>query len=72
MGDRLIAYEELRAKGIPFSKPHIWRLEKQGRFPKRIYIGNEGGRSSYAWSEAEIDAHIEKLIEKRDANRGEW
>jgi prophage regulatory protein len=60
---RLIPHEALRSKGIPYSKPHLWRLEKANRFPKRVPIG--AGR--YGYVEAEIDAFIEASIAARDA-----
>lgn len=60
---RLIPYEDLRAKGVPYSKVHLWRLEKAGKFPRRVPIGC--GR--YAYVESEIDAHNAALVEQRDA-----
>jgi prophage regulatory protein len=63
MSRRLIPYEALRAKCIGYSKPHLWRLEKAGKFPKRVPIG--AGR--YGYVEAEIDAYIETKIAERDA-----
>jgi prophage regulatory protein len=60
---RLIPHEGLAAKGIPYSKPHVWRLEKRGKFPKRVHLGP--GR--YAYVEHEIDAHIDALIAERNA-----
>ncbi|MCK1641925.1 AlpA family phage regulatory protein [Bradyrhizobium sp. 157] len=63
MAPRLIPYDALAAKCIPYSKPHLWRLEKAGKFPKRVSIG--AGR--YAYVEAEIDEHIAKKIAERDA-----
>jgi prophage regulatory protein len=63
---RLIPYEALRTKGIPYSKPHLWRLEKASRFPKRVPIG--AGR--YAYVESEIDAFIERMIAARDESDG--
>jgi prophage regulatory protein len=60
---RLIPYETLRSKGIPYSKPHMWRLEKAGNFPRRVPIG--AGR--YAYVEEEIDAYIAQKIAERDA-----
>jgi prophage regulatory protein len=58
----LLPYEKLREKGIPYSKPHLWRLEKAGRFPKRVPIG--AGR--YAYVESEIDDFIARMIAARD------
>lgn len=63
MGARLISHDDLKPKGISYSKPHLWRLERQGVFPKRVPIGP--GR--YAYVQAEIDAYIEDLIARRDA-----
>lgn len=60
---RLIPYESLAPKGVPYSKVHLWRLEKQGKFPKRVPIG--AGR--YAYVESEINAYVEALIAARDA-----
>jgi prophage regulatory protein len=35
---RIITKRELRLM-VPFTPQHIWRLEKEGKFPKRIQIG---------------------------------
>jgi prophage regulatory protein len=61
--NRLIPYDALAAKCITYSKPHLWRLERAGKFPKRVPIGP--GR--YGYLEAEIDAYIEQKIAQRDA-----
>jgi prophage regulatory protein len=63
MSRRLIPYDALAAKCITYSKPHLWRLEKADKFPKRVAIG--AGR--YGYVEAEIDAYIEQKIVDRDA-----
>ncbi|MFZ2159336.1 MAG: AlpA family phage regulatory protein [Bradyrhizobium sp.] len=62
MFQNLIPYTALKAKGIPYSKPHLWRLEKAGKFPKRVPIGE----SRYAYVEEEIDAYVAGLITARD------
>ena len=60
---RLIPYDDLRSvKGIALSKTQIWRLEKDGRFPKRIPIS----AARHGWSEQEIDSWIAERIEARD------
>jgi predicted DNA-binding transcriptional regulator AlpA len=64
MSVRLIPHEALAAKGIPYSKPTLWRKEKAGTFPKRVPIGD----SRYAYVESEIDAHVDSLIAARDAS----
>ncbi|MCK1400033.1 AlpA family phage regulatory protein [Bradyrhizobium sp. 4] len=63
MATRLIHHDDLRSKGIAYSKPHLWRLEKAGKFPKRVPVGP--GR--YAYLESEIDAHVEALVAARNA-----
>src|SRR5882757_4470948 len=64
MSRRLIPYDALAAKCITYSKPHLWRLEKAGKFPKRVPIG--AGR--YGYVETEIDAYIDAKIAERDAS----
>jgi prophage regulatory protein len=59
----LIPYRDLKARGIPYSKPHLWRLERAGKFPKRVPIGP----ARYAYIESEIDAYVDALIAARDA-----
>lgn len=61
---KLLAYEDLKSKGIPYSKIQLWRLEKSGKFPKRVRLG---GGQRYAWAEREIDNWIAACIADRDA-----
>jgi len=49
-------------KMVSYSPQHIDRLEKAGRFPKRVKLGP--GR--VAWVLSEIEAWIEALIAERD------
>jgi prophage regulatory protein len=63
MSQVLIPYRDLKAKGVPYSKPHLWRLERAGKFPKRVPIGP----SRYGYVESEIDAYVAALIAARDA-----
>jgi prophage regulatory protein len=59
---RLLSYDELRPlKGIPYSKVHIWRLEREGRFPKRVPLGE----SRHGWVESEIDNWIAERMASR-------
>lgn len=60
---RVLNYDDLKpVKGIPYSKPHLWRLVKAGKFPAPIKWG--AGRNG--WVEDEIDAYIEAKIAERD------
>jgi prophage regulatory protein len=61
MSPVLISYDGLKAKGITLSKCQIWRLERAGKFPKRVPISP----ARHAWLESEIDAHVAGLIAAR-------
>lgn len=59
---KLLSYDELKAvKGIIYSKVQLWRLEKAGRFPKRIPLG----AARHAWAEHEIDSWIDERMRER-------
>ena len=47
----------------PYSRQHIARLEKAGKWPKRVRLG----QNRVGWVLAEIEAHLEELILNRDA-----
>ncbi len=51
--DRIISAKERRTM-IPYSDMHIWRLEQDGRFPKRIRLG----KGRVGWSLHEIEEWI--------------
>jgi prophage regulatory protein len=60
---KLLSYEELRPlKGIPYSKVHLWRLERDGKFPKRVPLG----QSRHGWLDSEIDEWITARMAERD------
>jgi prophage regulatory protein len=59
--DRLIDAKERRLL-VPFSDMHVWRLERDGKFPKRIKIGP----NRVAWQLSEILAWIEAKADARD------
>jgi prophage regulatory protein len=49
---RILSFEDLRSeKGIPYSKVHLWRLERDAKFPKRVPLG----QSRHGWLESEIE-----------------
>ena len=62
MAQRLSPYDALTGKCIPYSKSHLWRLERANKFPRRVPIG--AGR--YAYIESEVDAWIDARIAERD------
>lgn len=59
----LLAREDLPRLGINLSPSTLLRLEADGRFPKRVRIGER----SVAWLASEIHAHIEALAAEREA-----
>jgi len=59
---RLLDYQALRDKGIPYSPSHLWRLGKAGKFPLPIQIAKKN-----FWIEAEVDACVDAAIAARNA-----
>lgn len=65
---RLIPMNELKpAKGISYSRPHIYRLINADKFPKPVKVGE----NRIAFVEAEIDAWLRGKIAARDASEME-
>ena len=58
----LVSKKELKALGIPYSFQHIARLEKAGKFPKRIMLG----QCRVAWLYKEVCEWIEERVAQRD------
>jgi prophage regulatory protein len=50
--DDFVRFNELEAAGVPWSRPHIDRLERAGKFPRRVRLG----ANTVAWVRAEIEA----------------
>jgi prophage regulatory protein len=46
---------------IGLSDPTIWRMEKDGRFPKRIRLGG----NSCGWLESEVDVWLQERAAER-------
>jgi prophage regulatory protein len=59
---RILSKKDLRAM-VLYSPAHIDRLEKAGRFPKRIQLGP--GR--VGWLENEVLAWVAERVRERDA-----
>ena len=58
--DRLVTAQEL-TNIVPYSRTHIDRLEKAGRFPARVQIGP----NRVAWSQKEVERWIEDRKNER-------
>ena len=60
----LLSIDDLKPlKGIPYSKPHLWRLIRAGKFPRPIRLGE----NRIAFPEHEIDLWVQEKIAERDA-----
>lgn len=59
----LVSYRELRALGIPFTREHVTRLCRQGRFPKPIRLGGDDQSCKAFWRYADILAWINARAE---------
>jgi prophage regulatory protein len=59
---RLLGDEDLRARGIDYTDEHRRRLEKLGRFPRRLKLSYR----CVKWLETEIDAWIAARAAERD------
>ena len=64
-GRRLLDYQALRERGIPWSRVHIARLEAARKFPLHINLGE----NSVAWFEDEIDDFLEAKATARDQRK---
>jgi prophage regulatory protein len=62
MAQTLIAFDDLRLKGITLSRTQIWRNERAGKFPKRVQLS----AARVAWVESEVDGWIADRIAARD------
>jgi len=61
---KILSPQELKTKGIRFSRQHLHRLTKHGLFPKPIKLG----AATNGWIEAEIDAWIAARASERDSD----
>ncbi len=59
---RFLTYDDLKQKGVRYSKPHLWRLIKLGKFPPPV----KGLGQQNVWAESEIDAVVAERIAERE------
>jgi prophage regulatory protein len=62
---RVLSYDDLKAKGIRFSRQWIIKLIAAGKFPQSISLGEQ----SVGFIESEIDGWINDRIQERDQKR---
>jgi prophage regulatory protein len=60
---RMLNEDDLRARGIRFTRQHRHRLIKSGKFPAPVKLGE----NTNAWVESEIDMWLQQRIAERDA-----
>ena len=58
---KLLSYNDLKERGISFSKVHLWRMERDNKFPKRVALSE----NRHSWLENEIDAWLAQRIAAR-------
>lgn len=58
---KLIEYNKLATKGVTYSKVQLWRLERTGKFPRRVKLSSQ----RVAWVETEIEGWIAAKIAER-------
>jgi len=62
MSERLLRLPEV-SQTVGFSRSHLWRLVKQGKFPQPIPLGP----NSRGWLESEVQAFIAARVAERNA-----
>ncbi|MFZ2652018.1 MAG: AlpA family phage regulatory protein [Burkholderiaceae bacterium] len=62
---RLLRFAELKPLGICFSRVHLDRLQKAGKFPRKIKIG----ANTASYLESEIMAWIDARCAERDGGK---
>ena len=61
---RLLRLPDVLAR-VPYSRSHLWRMEREGKFPRRIKLG----ANRVAWAADEIQEWITSRIRARDDAR---
>lgn len=62
MADKILRLPEV-SQTVGFSRSHLWRLVKQGKFPQPIPLGP----NSRGWLESEVQAFIAARVADRDS-----
>jgi prophage regulatory protein len=59
---RLLTFNQLKAKGVPYCREQVRRKAKAGEFPRPVDLSNR----RITWIETEVDAWIEQRVALRD------
>ena len=60
---RFIRFSQLKEKGITFTRQHVGRLQKAGKFPRSVPLGE----NTKPFIEEEIDEYLASRVAERDA-----
>jgi prophage regulatory protein len=60
---KFLRFDDLEGRGVPFTRAHLDRLQKAGKFPKKVKLGD----NCAAYVESEIEAWIAARCAERDA-----
>ncbi len=66
MSKRLLRFPEVQARVGGYTREWLGRLEKQGKFPRRIKINGSSRQGGVAWAEDEIDAWVKAKMQGRE------
>jgi prophage regulatory protein len=67
---RIIDWKTLR-EIVPYSRQHLWRLEKAGKFPSRLRLNpGVGDRGRVGWIASEIEEFLQARAALRETDRG--
>lgn len=61
---KMVTFEALQSY-VSYSRTHLRRLEKQGKFPQRVRMGNCPRRGRIMWVETEVEAWRQERMAKR-------
>jgi prophage regulatory protein len=53
---------DLKLRGIPWSRQYLWTLEQRGKFPRRVKLGP----GTIVWAAQEIDEWLAARAAARD------
>jgi len=62
---RFIRFSQLKDKGITFTRQHVGRLQKAGKFPRSVPLGE----NTKPFIEEEIDEYLASRVAERDARQ---
>jgi prophage regulatory protein len=62
---KFVSYPRLKELGINFSRVHLSRLERAGKFPRRVSISE----NRIAWVEAELEIFLQARANARQFER---